>query len=138
MKIKINAFLFALYEHSGGYCVGARANNGETRFTMNGITVPADGTYTLQVYAASGDMRTFRLKVNGEDVGDKYKVQTGHFHAFKPLEIKVNLKKGANSLTFWQDTTAKGDTLWLPNFDFVAIDGVAASTDVRIDLITIQ
>lgn len=126
------------HEHSGGYCVGAGANNGGCRFTMNGITVPADGTYTLQVYAASGDMRTFRLKVNGEDVGDKYKVQTGHFHAFKPLEIKVNLKKGANTLTFWQDTTAKGDTLWLPNFDFVAIDGVAASTDVRIDLITIQ
>ncbi len=126
------------HEHSGGYCVGATGNNGAFRFTMNGIEAPEDGTYVLQVWCGSGDNRTFRLKVNGEDVGDKYTVNTGHFHNFKPTEITVQLKKGSNSLTFWQNTTANGDSLWTPNFDYVSIEGVAPGVDVRIGLITVQ
>ena len=127
-----------VHEHSGGFCVGATANNGAFTFTMNGIEVPKDGTYTLRVYCGSADNRTFRLKVNGEDTGKRYTVNTGHYHSFKPTEITVELKAGSNSLTFWQDTTAKGDSLWVPNFDFVTVDGVAPGVDVCIGLITVQ
>ena len=124
--------------HSGGYAVGASGNNGAFRFTMKDIEVPEDGTYTMQVYCGSGDRRTFRLKVNGEDVGDLYAVQTGHFHVFEPTAIEVYLEKGANTLTFWQDTTDHGDTLWVPNFDYVRIEGVKAEIDVNVALISIQ
>ena len=127
-----------VHVHSGGYCVGATGNNGAFSFTMKDIVVPEAGTYTLSVYCGSGDMRTFRLKVNGEDVGDLYKVQTGHFHSFKPIEIEVDLEKGANSLTFWQNSTDHGDTLWTPNFDYVTIEGVGQSIDIAIGIITVQ
>ena len=48
------------------------------------------------------------------------------------------LEKGANTLTFWQDTTDHGDTLWVPNFDYVRIEGVTAEIDVNVALISIQ
>jgi hypothetical protein len=124
--------------HSGGYCVGAGANNGACSFTMHGIEVPEDGRYTLQIFCGSGDTRTFRLKVNGQDTGKKYSVNTGHFHNFKATEIQVELKKGSNSLTIWQEPTSKGDTLWLPNFDYVTVEGIAPSVDVGSGGITIQ
>ncbi len=126
------------HEHSGGYCVGASANNGAFQFTMKGIEAPSTGTYTLKVYCGSGDARTFRLKVNDEDVGDLYTVRTGHFHVFQPTTIEVDLTKGENTLTFWQDTTAHGDTLWVPNFDYVTIEGISPMLDIQVGLITIQ
>ena len=124
--------------HSGGYCVGAGANNGKCSFTMNGIEVPKSGMYTVQIHAGSGDARTFRLKVNDEDTGERYSVKTGHFHVFKPTEVEVYLEKGNNTLTIWQAPTDQGDSLWLPNFDFVSIDGIAPSVDVSIAAITVK
>ena len=126
------------YEQSGGYSVGATANNGAASFTMKGITVPEDGAYKVQIYIGSADTRTFRLKVNGEDTGKLYSFRSGHYHDFKAFEVSLELQEGENTLTFWQEPTSEGDSAWLPNFDYVVIPGVTTSTPIHIGAISIQ
>ena len=105
---------------------------------MKGITVPEDGTYRVLIYIGSGDTRTFRLKVNGEDTGKLYSFQSGHFHNFKPLELELELEEGENTLTIWQDDPSQGDSAWLPNFDYVILPETAQESPVCIGAISIQ
>lgn len=126
------------YEQSGGYAVGATANNGAASFTMKGITVPEDDTYTVRIYIGSADTRTFRLKVNGEDTEELYSFRSGHYHDFKPFEVELDLVEGENTLTIWQDEPSRGDSPWLPNFDYVILPGVASQNPVRIGAISVQ
>ncbi len=126
------------YPQSGGYSVGAGASDGKSSFTMKGIRVPGAGTYRVLVYAASADVRTFRLKVNGEDTGEKYNVRTGHYHDFKPHEFELELKAGDNTLTFWQEPKAKGDSEWLPNFDYIVLPDVVPDYEILLGAISVR
>ncbi|MBQ9415911.1 MAG: DUF5110 domain-containing protein [Clostridia bacterium] len=128
------------YVQSGGYAVGASANNGKAFFTMKGIQVPKDGTYKVVIYAASGDERTFRLKVNGNDTGELYRVRTGHFHKFGPLQLELDLRAGDNSLTFWAEAKeeGEGDTEWMPNFDYILLPELSQENELRLGAISVE
>jgi alpha-D-xyloside xylohydrolase len=127
------------YEQSGGLAVGG-LRSGNSEFTMRGIKVPKDGKYKVIIYVASGDNRTFRLKVNGEDTGKLYNFRTGHFHKFQAFEVELDLKEGDNTLTFYgiSYTEGKGDTDWMPNFDYVILPDVKPTIDIRIGAISIE
>ena len=127
------------YPQSGGFAVG-NMQSATSSFTMNSIKVPEDGVYKVLIYAASGDRRSFRLKVNGEEVDGLYYAQTGHFHNFKPVEVELELKKGDNTLTVfgYPKTDGLGDTEWMPNFDYVIIPEVTGEIDIRIGAISIK
>ncbi len=127
------------YEQSGGFAVG-NLKSGNSKFTMGGLTVPEDGTYKVLIYTASGDKRTFRLMVNGEETDELYAFQTGHFHNFKPYEIELELKAGENTLTFfgYDKAEGKGDTEWMPNFDYVIISDTTKNIEVSIGAISIE
>ena len=127
------------YVQSGGLAVGG-LRSGSSEFTMRGLNVPKDGKYKVIIYVASGDKRTFRLKVNGEDTGKLYSFQTGHFHKFQAFEIELDLKEGDNTLTFYgySYTEGKGDTDWMPNFDYVILPDVKPEIEIRIGAISIE
>lgn len=127
------------YEHSGGFAVG-NLKSGESSFTMGGLVVPKDGIYKVLIYTASGDKRTFRLMVNGEETDELYSFQTGHFHNFKAYEIELELQAGENTLTFfgYAKSEGLGDTEWMPNFDYVIIPEATKNIEVGIGAISIQ
>ncbi|MBQ8717946.1 MAG: DUF5110 domain-containing protein [Clostridia bacterium] len=127
------------YLQSGGFAVG-NMQSASSSFTMSGLNVPEDGVYRVLIYAASGDQRTFRLKVNGEDTGKLYSFRTGHFHNFKPFEVELELTEGNNTLTVFgrAKTDGKGDTEWMPNFDYVIIPEVTQNIDIRIGAISVE
>ena len=127
------------YTHSGDFAVGG-LKSGSSSFTMNNLYVPADGTYRVLIYAASGDRRTFRLEVNGEEIDERYAIQTGHFHTFKPVEVELDLKKGNNTLTIfgYAPSEGMGDTEWMPNFDYVILPDVAKNINIHIGAIAVE
>ncbi len=127
------------YEQSGGFAVG-NLKSGESSFTMGGIIVPEDGVYKVLIYAASGDRRTFRLMVNGEEIYELYSAQTGHFHNFKPFEVELELQAGENTLTIfgYAKSEGVGDTEWMPNFDYLVIPEVTKNIEVSIGAISVK
>jgi alpha-D-xyloside xylohydrolase len=127
------------YPQSGGFAVGSlRSEN--SSFTISDLYVPEDGTYRVLIYAASGDRRTFRLSVNGEEMSKLYAAQTGHFHNFKPVEVELKLKKGNNTLKVfgYAHTAGKGDTEWMPNFDYITIPSVTQNIEIRVGAISVE
>ena len=126
------------HTQSGGYAVGATASDGKASFTMKGIRVPEAGTYKVLLYVGSGDTRTFRVKVNGEDTGEKYSAQTGHFHNFKPVTLELNLKAGDNTITIWQKPKSEGDSEWLPNFDYLVLPDVTPDYEILLGAVSVR
>ena len=127
------------YTQSGGLAVG-NMRSGSSMMTMRGLTVPKDGKYKVIIYAASGDRRTFRLMVNGVELDQLHAIQTGHFHKFQAYEVELDLKAGENTLSIFGYAKAegKGDTDWMPNFDYVIIPDVKPDIDIRIGAISIE
>lgn len=127
------------YPQSGGFAVG-NMKAGESKFTLGGLTVPEDGTYKVIIYAASGDKRTFRLMVNGEELDELHAFQTGHFHKFQGYEVELDLKAGENTIAVfgYAKSEGLGDTEWMPNFDYIIIPEVTKNVEVRIGAISIE
>ncbi|MBE6620739.1 MAG: DUF5110 domain-containing protein [Ruminococcaceae bacterium] len=127
------------YTQSGGLAVG-NMRSGSSMMTMRGLTVPKDGKYKVIIYAASGDRRTFRFMVNGVELDQLHSIQTGHFHKFQAYEVELELKAGENTLSIFGYGIAegKGDTDWMPNFDYVIIPDVKPDIDIRIGAISIE
>jgi hypothetical protein len=127
------------YPQSGGFAVG-NLKSGNSKFTLDGLTVPEDGKYKVIIYAASGDRRTFRLMVNGEELDKVHAVQTGHFHKFQAYEVELELKAGENKITIfgYDKAEGKGDTEWMPNFDYIIIPEVTKNIEVSIAAISIE
>ena len=127
------------YVQSGGYAVG-NLKSGDSSFTVDGLIVPKDGKYKVVIYAASGDRRTFRMKVNGVELNKVHAIQTGHFHNFKAYEVELDLKAGENTITIfgYAKGEGKGDTEWMPNFDYIVIPEVTKQIEVTIAAISIE
>lgn len=89
---------------SGGKKVGyIGANSGSLQF--NKVNVPADGTYTVSVYYACDFYRSFSVSVNGGQGQLYLPPNTLSFNNFSKFNITVNLKKGDNTLLFYNSTT---------------------------------
>ena len=83
---------------------------------------------------------TFRMKVNGEELDEIHYIQTGHFHKFQAYEVELDLKAGENTITIFGYAKGdnKGDTEWMPNFDYIIIPEVTKQIEVRIAAISIE
>jgi hypothetical protein len=127
------------YPQSGGFAVG-NMKSGESKFTLGGLVVPKDGKYKVIIYAASGDKRTFRLMVNGEELDQLHAFQTGHFHKFQAYEVELELKAGENTISVfgYAKSEGLGDTEWMPNFDYIIIPEVTKNVEVTIAAISIE
>lgn len=112
---------------SGGQSVGPISANGTASLLMQGITVPADGVYLVEVFysacvEAAG--RTFRIGVNGEE--GELIVATGGLedpHVVGMISVPLSLKEGANSLLFYgEETSLKlGDSAYGPDIDCIKV-----------------
>jgi hypothetical protein len=66
--------------------------------------------------------------------------QTGHFHKFQAYEVELELKAGENTISVfgYAKSEGKGDTEWMPNFDYIIIPEVTKNIEVSIAAISIE
>ena len=96
---------------SGGSEVGNLFRGGAVQF--NGVSAPADGTYALTLYYATGDERTAYLSVNGAaDTTLGFFPRTGGFTTPTTYTVQVRLNAGPNTLRFSTRPTPPGFGTW--------------------------
>jgi hypothetical protein len=85
---------------SGGLTIGNLGRGNANALRINGLTVPQAGTYTLTVFYISGDEnRNAFVSVNGSGSTVLFP-STGDWDTIGSLTTRINLRAGANSVTF--------------------------------------
>lgn len=100
---------------TAGYNVGylGTANGGSGTLTITGVTAPKDGLYRIQVGYLNADgsgARQAAVAVNGTPAGSFSFPQAKDWNTVQVAPITVQLRKGANRLTF------SNATAYAPNF----------------------
>jgi hypothetical protein len=116
----------ATYSCSGGGKVRWLGGNSSDAVTINNITVPTAGTYTLTVQAASKDKRTFNITVNGGG-GPSVSIDGPDWNNMSAATTTVTLKAGSNSLKFSNTSSAA------PDLDKISISSTGASCSAESD-----
>jgi hypothetical protein len=99
---------------SGGSKVRYVGNSASNWLTVNGVTVPAAGSYRLTVYGMVSGTRTFFVSVNG---GAAAQVAMTGTDWSTPVTgtLTVSLSAGANSIRFFNDGA------WAPDLDQITV-----------------
>lgn len=111
---------------SGGKTVGPIGQNGQSSCLMQGIIVPEDGVYLLEVvYTATVEIngRTFRVGINGQPGDLVIAPGLESPNSLGIVVIPVELRAGANQLLFYGMDAALnlGDGMWGPDLDCIRI-----------------
>ncbi len=95
----------------GGYVVGNLCG-GLGKLTFDTIDVPEDNEYSLTiVFRKGGQKRKFLVcRVNGDTDYDCYFPASKGFTADGRLQVKIKLKKGINTLEFYNPVASKMDS----------------------------
>ncbi len=95
----------------GGYVVGNLCG-GLGKLTFDTIDVPEDNEYSLTiVFRKGGQKRKFLVcKVNGDTEYDCYFPASKGFTADGRLQVKINLKKGINTIELYNPVASKMDS----------------------------
>lgn len=123
--------------------VGNGANNW---FQFNKVTVPEDGNYTLTIgyaqweYTANNTWQIVNrwadMSVNGETSKHLVFANTRGWSNFWTTSVRVNLKKGENTIRFGNANTGTASESgkasgWAPNFDYIQVAPTVDSSSVK-------
>ena len=123
--------------------VGIGANNW---FQFNKVTVPEDGNYTLTIgyaqweYTANNTWQIVNrwadMSVNGETSKHLVFANTRGWSNFWTTSVRVNLKKGENTIRFGNANTGTASESgkasgWAPNFDYIQVAPTVDSSSVK-------
>ncbi len=133
---------------SNSRIVGNVGNGANNWFQFNKVTVPEDGNYTLTIgyaqweYTASNKWQIVNrwadMSVNGETSKHLVFANTRGWSNFWTTSVRVNLKKGENTIRFGNANTGTASESgkasgWAPNFDYIQVapttDGVEYADD---------
>lgn len=133
---------------SNGNIVGNVGNGANNWLQFNKVTVPEDGNYTLTIgyaqweYTASNKWQIVNrwadMSVNGETSKHLVFANTRGWSNFWTTSVRVNLKKGENTIRFGNANTGTASESgkasgWAPNFDYIQVapttDGVEYADD---------
>jgi hypothetical protein len=85
---------------SGGLAIGSIGGDPASTLRFDGVVVPAAGTYTLTVFYLSAEERSVRIDVNADRTGVVTFAAIGDWETVGSLALRVDLRAGANSITF--------------------------------------
>ena len=115
----------AIYETpssaSGGASVGWLGGKRSNSLLWKDVYVIAEADYTVHFSASSGDTRPFNVVLNGEEMGT-ISVLTNSWSTFKEYNMTLHLNAGSNSVELYNESG------WMPNIDYMSIEGVGEST----------
>ncbi|NJN50277.1 MAG: hypothetical protein HC798_03800 [Polaribacter sp.] len=98
---------------SGGKHVGDLGGPPESapnKYFASVVSVVSAGTYTMNLYASSGDPRSIFISVNGS-TGTEVSVNSGDWTTPAMYELVVTLAEGTNTIKFYNDNS------FAPNID---------------------
>jgi hypothetical protein len=105
---------------SGGAKIRFIGNGTSNHVTLNGVQVPAAGTYTLTIFGYTDELRTFSLSVNG---GATLSVGMQGPDWITPVSVTrtVSLRAGSNSIKLFNNAA------YAPDLDRVIVSGGATA-----------
>lgn len=131
---------------SNGRIVGNVGNGANNWFQFNKVTVPEDGNYTLTIgyaqweYTANNTWQIVNrwadMSVNGETSKHLVFANTRGWSNFWTTSVRVNLKKGENTIRFGNANTGTASESgkasgWAPNFDYIQVAPTVDSSSVK-------
>lgn len=131
---------------SNSRIVGNVGNGANNWFQFNKVTVPEDGNYTLTIgyaqweYAANNTWQIVNrwadMSVNGETSKHLVFANTRGWSNFWTTSVRVNLKKGENTIRFGNANTGTASESgkasgWAPNFDYIQVAPTVDSSSVK-------
>ncbi|WP_371657929.1 carbohydrate-binding protein [Streptomyces sp. NBC_00280] len=102
---------------SGGKKVGNLYVGG--KLTVNGVRVAKAGRYVVDIAYVSGDARSVRISANGGGATSHKFPSTGDWGTVETVSVPLNLKAGANTVTF-----DSGDG-YAPDIDRIAVPNLS-------------
>lgn len=99
---------------SNGAKVGYLGNKAGS-LVFNNIEVEEDGLYTMKVYYSTESTRDFYISVNNETGVKMQVLPSGSFNFVRTATITINLKKGSNTIRFYNDLA------YAPDIDKIGI-----------------
>lgn len=131
---------------SNSCIVGNVGNGANNWFQFNKVTVPEDGNYTLTIgyaqweYTANNTWQIVNrwadMSVNGETSKHLVFANTRGWSNFWTTSVRVNLKKGENTIRFGNANTGTASESgkasgWAPNFDYIQVAPTVDSSSVK-------
>ena len=131
---------------SNSRIVGNVGNGANNWFQFNKVTVPEDGNYTLTIgyaqweYTANNTWQIVNrwadMSVNGETSKHLVFANTRGWSNFWTTSVRVNLKKGENTIRFGNANTGAASESgkasgWAPNFDYIQVAPTVDETSVK-------
>ena len=131
---------------SNSRIVGNVGNCANNWFQFNKVTVPEDGNYTLTIgyaqweYTANNTWQIVNrwadMSVNGETSKHLVFANTRGWSNFWTTSVRVNLKKGENTIRFGNANTGTASESgkasgWAPNFDYIQVAPTVDSSSVK-------
>lgn len=131
---------------SNSRIVGNVGNGANNWFQFNKVTVPEDGNYTLTIgyaqweYTANNTWQIVNrwadMSVNGETSKHLVFANTRGWSNFWTTSVRVNLKKGENTIRFGNANTGTASESgkasgWAPNFDYIQVVPTVDSSSVK-------
>lgn len=131
---------------SSSRIVGNVGNGANNWFQFNKVTVPEDGNYTLTIgyaqweYTANNTWQIVNrwadMSVNGETSKHLVFANTRGWSNFWTTSVRVNLKKGENTIRFGNANTGTASESgkasgWAPNFDYIQVAPTVDSSSVK-------
>lgn len=131
---------------SNSRIVGNVGNGANNWFQFNKVTVPEDGNYTLTIgyaqweYTANNTWQIVNrwadMSVNGETSKHLVFANTRGWSNFWTTSVRVNLKKGENTIRFGNANTGAASESgkasgWAPNFDYIQVAPTVDSSSVK-------
>lgn len=108
---------------SGAQKVGFIGLGAANRLTFEQISVPADGWYDLRLYYCTAQTRKVYIQVNANKQYELGNLNSGSFTKPKMASVRVQLKKGVNSICFYNNAA------YGPDIDRIAVSKKAVSDD---------
>ena len=131
---------------SSSRIVGNVGNGANNWFQFNKVSVPEDGNYTLTIgyaqweYTANNTWQIVNrwadMSVNGETSKHLVFANTRGWSNFWTTSVRVNLKKGENTIRFGNANTGTASESgkasgWAPNFDYIQVAPTVDSSSVK-------
>lgn len=131
---------------SNSRIVGNVGNGANNWFQFNKVTVPEDGNYALTIgyaqweYTANNTWQIVNrwadMSVNGETSKHLVFANTRGWSNFWTTSVRVNLKKGENTIRFGNANTGTASESgkasgWAPNFDYIQVAPTVDSSSVK-------
>ena len=131
---------------SNSRIVGNVGNGANNWFQFNKVTVPEDGNYTLTIgyaqweYTSSNTWQIVNrwadMSVNGETSKHLVFANTRGWSNFWTTSVRVNLKKGENTIRFGNANTGSASedgkaSGWAPNFDYIQVAPTVDTSNVK-------